>query len=94
MALDVAARADAGRPGPADPDWWSGWLTVARRAWPVLTALAITANLLVLPEYTRSLVTRTIRAELPAAHLTPAGTWPYRSASRPSSCWSAWPLPR
>jgi len=49
MAVDVTARADAGRPGPADPDWWSRWLTVARRAWPVLTALAITANLLVLP---------------------------------------------
>jgi len=73
MAVDVTAHADAGRPGPADPGWWSRWLTVARRAWPVVTALAITANLLVLPEYTRSLVTRTIRAELPAAHLTPAG---------------------
>jgi hypothetical protein len=72
MAVDVTAHADVGRPGPADPDWWSRWLTVARRAWPVVTALAITANLLVLPEYTRSLVTRTIRAELPAAHLTPA----------------------
>jgi hypothetical protein len=73
MAADVTAHADAGRPGPADPGRRSRWLTAARRAWPVVTALAITANLLVLPEYTRSLVTRTIRAELPAAHLTPAG---------------------
>ena len=73
MAADVTAHADAGRPGPADPDRRSRWLTVARRAWPVVTALAIMANLLVLPEYTRSLITRTIRAELPAAHLTPAG---------------------
>ena len=52
--------------------WHARWLILARRAWPVLTVLAITANLLVLPEYTRSLLTRTIRAELPAAHLTPA----------------------
>ena len=50
----------------------SRWLIIARRAWPLLTVLAITANLLVLPEYTRSLLTRTIRAELPGAQLTPA----------------------
>lgn len=33
--------------------------------------LAVTANLAALPEYSRSLLTHTIRAELPAAHLTP-----------------------
>ena len=71
--MAIATNADAGSASPADPDWWSRWLTVARLAWPVVTALAVTANLLVLPEYTRSLVTGTIRAELPAAHLTPAG---------------------
>ena len=35
--------------------------------------LAVIGNLLALPEYTRSLLTHTIRTELPAAHLTPAG---------------------
>ena len=72
MAVDVTASADKGSATPAEPAWRARRLTIARRAWPVLTILAITANLLVLPEYTRSLLTRTIRAELPAAHLTPA----------------------
>jgi hypothetical protein len=45
----------------------------ARWAWPAVTALAVAGNLIVLPDYTRSLLNRTIRAELPAAHLTPAG---------------------
>jgi hypothetical protein len=66
MAVDVTGNSDAG------PAWRARGLVVARRAWPVLTVLAITANLLVLPEYTRSLLTRTVRAELPGAHLTPA----------------------
>jgi hypothetical protein len=72
MVVDVPANADTGSPTPAEPAWRARWLIIARRAWPVLTVLAITANLVVLPEYTRSLLTRTIRAELPAAHLTPA----------------------
>ncbi len=72
MAVDVSADADTGSATPAEPAWHARWLIIARWAWPVLTVLAITANLLVLPEYTRSLLTRTIRAELPAAHLTPA----------------------
>jgi hypothetical protein len=71
-AVDVTASADTGSATPAEPAWRARRLTIARRAWPVLTILAITANLLALPEYTRSLLTRTIRAELPAAHLTPA----------------------
>ena len=72
MAVNVSADADTGSATPAEPVWHARWLIIARWAWPVLTVLAITANLLVLPEYTRSLLTRTIRAELPAAHLTPA----------------------
>lgn len=72
MAVDVTANADAGRASPADPAWRARWLTIARRAWPVVTGLAIVGNLLALPQYTRSLLTHTIRAELPAAHLTPA----------------------
>lgn len=72
MAVDVTASADTGSAAPAEPAWRARRLTIARRAWPVLTVLAITANLLVLPEYTRSLLTRTTMAELPAAHLTPA----------------------
>ena len=72
MVVDVTASADTGSATPAEPAWRARRLTIVRRAWPVLTILAITANLLVLPEYTRSLLTRTIRAELPAAHLTPA----------------------
>jgi hypothetical protein len=73
MAVEDMANADAGRVGPADPAWHAGWLTVARRAWPVVTGLAVIGNLLVLPEYTRSLLTPAIRAELPASHLTPSG---------------------
>ena len=72
MALDVPADAGTGRATPAEPARRTRWLIIARRAWPVLTMLAITANLLVLPEYTRSLLTRTVRDELPAAHLTSA----------------------
>ena len=72
MTVDVSADADTGSATLAEPVWHARWLIIARWAWPVLTVLAITANLLVLPEYTRSLLTRTIRAELPAAHLTPA----------------------
>ena len=58
MAVDVTASADTGSAAPAEPAWRARRLTIARRAWPVLTVLAITANLLVLPEYTRSLLTR------------------------------------
>ena len=72
MAVDVTASADTGSATPPEPAWRARRLIIARRAWPVLTVLAITANLLVLPEYTRSLLTRTVMAELPAAHLTPA----------------------
>ena len=72
MAVDVPADAGTGRATPAEPAWRARWLIIARRAWPVLTMLAVAANLLVLPEYTRSILTRTVRAELPAAHLTPA----------------------
>jgi len=72
MAADVTANADTGSATPAEPAWRARWLIIAHRAWPVLTVLAITANLLVLPGYSRSLLTRTIRAELPAAHLTPS----------------------
>ena len=71
MATDVTAT-DMGPDPPAEPTRRAGWLILARRAWPVLTVLAVTANLLALPEYIRSLLSRTIRAELPAAHLTPA----------------------
>jgi hypothetical protein len=69
VTVDTTANTDL---GTATPEWRARWLTVARRTWPVVTILAITANLLVLPEFTRSLLTHTIRAELPAAHLTPA----------------------
>jgi hypothetical protein len=72
MAVDVPAAAGTRPATPAEPAWRARWMIIARRAWPVLTMLAITANLLVLPDYTRSLLTRTVRAELPAAHLTPA----------------------
>jgi hypothetical protein len=67
-AVDVTTNADAASNTPARQ---ARWLTVAWRAWPVVTVLAVTANLLVLPESVHSLLTRTIRAELPAAHLTP-----------------------
>ena len=72
MAVDVTASADTGGATPPEPAWRARRLIIARRAWPVLTVLAIAANLLVLPEYTRSLLTRTVMAQLPAAHLTPA----------------------
>ena len=70
--MDVTGNADTGSANPAGPAWRGRWLVVARRTWPVLTGLAVAANVLALPEYTRSLLTRTVRAELPAAHLTPA----------------------
>jgi hypothetical protein len=66
MAVDVTSTSLAG------PSWRARWLTLARRAWPVVTGLALVANLVALPEYARSLLTPAIRAELPAAHLTPA----------------------
>ena len=72
MALDVTANPDARSATPADPAWRARWLAIARLAWPAVTVLAIIGNLLALPEYARSLLTHTIRAELPAAHLTPA----------------------
>ena len=72
MAVDVTVSADTGSATPAEPARRARLRIIARRAWPVLTVLAIMANLLVLPEYTRSLLTRTVRAELPAAHLTAA----------------------
>ncbi len=72
MAVDVTVSADTGSATPAEPARRAPLRIIARRAWPVLTVLAIMANLLVLPEYTRSLLTRTVRAELPAAHLTAA----------------------
>jgi hypothetical protein len=70
MALDVTANPgarSAPRAGAAGHA-----LTVARRAWPAVTVLAVIGNLLALREYARSLLTPAIRAELPAAHLTPA----------------------
>jgi hypothetical protein len=72
MALDVTANPDARSATPADPVWRARWLAIARLAWPAVTVLAIIGNLLVVPEYARSQLTHTIRAELPAAHLTPA----------------------
>jgi hypothetical protein len=72
-AVDIVANADAGSASPADPAWRSRWLTVARRAWPVVTGLALVANLLALPDFARSQLTHTIRAELPGWHLSPAG---------------------
>jgi hypothetical protein len=69
MTANVTANVNAGSTAPTRR---ARWMTVARLAWPAVTILAITANVLVLPEYTRSLLTHTIRAELPAAHLTPA----------------------
>jgi hypothetical protein len=55
MAVDVTANADTGSATPAEPAWRARWLIIARRAWPVLTVLAITANLPILPVYNRSL---------------------------------------
>jgi len=48
-------------------------LVTARRAWPVLTAAALAANLLVLPDFTRGQLNPVIRAELPSWHLSPDG---------------------
>jgi hypothetical protein len=71
--MDLTTNADAENTSLAETDRQDRWLTVARRAWPVVTGPALVANLLALPEFARSQLTRTIRAELPAAHLTPAG---------------------
>ena len=71
--MDVTTGASAESASPADTDWRSRWLTVARRAWPVVTGLALVANLIALPAFARSQLNHTIRAELPAWHLSPAG---------------------
>jgi hypothetical protein len=71
--MDVTAGADLAGASSPDPAWRARWLTVARWAWPAVAVLGVAGNLIVLPRYTRSLLTRTIRAELPAAHLSPAG---------------------
>jgi hypothetical protein len=71
--MDVTAGADLAGTSPPDPAWRARWLTVARWAWPAVAGLAVAGNLFVLPKYTRSVLTHTVRAELPAAHLTPAG---------------------
>ncbi len=49
------------------------WQVAARRAWPVLAAAALAANLIVLPEFTRTQLNPVIRAELPGWHLSPGG---------------------
>jgi len=72
-AMGITTNADAGSASPADPAWRSRWLTVARRAWPVVTGPALAGTLLALPEVARSQLNHTIRAELPAWHLSPAG---------------------
>jgi xanthosine utilization system XapX-like protein len=72
-AMDLTTGASAESASPAAPAWRSRWLTVARRAWPVVTGLALVANLLELPAFARSQLNHTIRAELPAWHLSPAG---------------------
>ena len=64
--MDVTTGARTDSASPAAPAWRSRWLTVARRAWPVVTGLALVANLLALPAFARSQLDRTIRAELPA----------------------------
>ena len=51
----------------------AAWLRLARRAWPLVAGLAITAEVLALPAFARSQVNPTIRAELPAWHLSPGG---------------------
>ena len=70
--MDVTTNAAAENTSPADPDWRSRWLMIARWAWPVVTGLAVAGNLLFLPEFARSQLNHTIRAELPAWHLTQA----------------------
>jgi hypothetical protein len=72
-AMDVTTNAAAESTSPADPDWRTRWLMIARWAWPVVTVLAVAGNLLFLPEFARSQLNHTIRAELPAWHLSPAG---------------------
>ena len=71
--MDLTTGASAESASPAALAWRSRWLTVARRAWPVVTGLALVANLLALPGFARSQLNHTIRAELPAWHLSPAG---------------------
>jgi hypothetical protein len=72
-AMDVATNTDAERAGLKDPGWRDRWLTIARRAWPVVAGLALVANLLALPDFARAQLNHTIRAELPGWHLSPAG---------------------
>ena len=62
---------------------------VARRAWPVVTGLALVANLLALPTFARSQLNHTIRAELPAWHLSPAGYVAMMIGFPAASCWCA-----
>jgi hypothetical protein len=71
--MGVTTGASAENPGPAGPAWQADWLTVARRAWPVVAGLGLAASLSALPEFARSQLNHTIRAELPAWHLSPAG---------------------
>lgn len=52
------------------------WQVAARRAWPVLAAAALAANLMVLPEFTRTQLNPVIRAELPGWHRRRAATSP------------------
>lgn len=69
----TAAGGAAGAPQPAGGVRRQRRLTAARWAWPVLTGLALAANLLVLPEFMRSQLNPVIRTELPGWHLSPAG---------------------
>ncbi len=71
--MDLTTGASTESASPVAPAWRSRWLTVARRAWPMVTGLALVANLLALPAFARSQLNHTIRAELPAWHLSPAG---------------------
>jgi hypothetical protein len=52
--------------------WRAGWRIASWWAWPVVTGLAITANVIALPQFARAQLTPAIRAELPGWHLTPA----------------------
>jgi hypothetical protein len=72
-AMDGTTAESTESASPAAPAGQPRWLTVARRAWPVVTGLALVANLLALPAFARSQLDHTIRAELPAWHLSPAG---------------------
>ncbi len=71
--MDVTTGASAESASPAAPAWHARWLTIARWAWPIVTGLALIASLLALPEFARSQLNNTIRAELPAWHLSPTG---------------------